>query len=128
MRSVELLVLVHVSRAPIGAHHVAHVWVRGVRWDESLSLRRNGCENALLSESRAVLALARRVILETRAANLSLRQLQILEALLQLAIAVATMNLLTLRLLQYLHAIAVRCLGADWLKAICGGPPLLYSP
>lgn len=71
VRAVELLVLVHVSRAPIGAHHVAHVWVRGVRGDESLGLRRNGCENALLSESRAVLALARWVILETRAANLS---------------------------------------------------------
>lgn len=33
-------------------------------------------------------------------------------------------GLLTLRLLQYLHAIAVLCLGADWLKAICCGPPL----
>lgn len=65
MRAVELLVLVHVSRAPVGAHDVAHVWVRGVRWDESLSLRRDGGEDALLLESLAVLALARRVILET---------------------------------------------------------------
>jgi hypothetical protein len=71
VRSVELLVLVHVSRAPIGAHHVAHVWVRSVRRDESLSLRGDRCENALLLEPLAVQTLARRVILKTRAANLS---------------------------------------------------------
>lgn len=36
-------------------------------------------------------------------------------------------RLLTFLLLQYLHAMAVRCLGACWLKAICCGPPRPYS-
>lgn len=72
VRAVELLVLVHVARAPVGAHHVAHVWVRCVRGDEGLGLRRDGREDALLLEALAVLALARRVVLEARAANLRL--------------------------------------------------------
>jgi hypothetical protein len=34
------------------------------------------------------------------------------------------MRIHTLRLLQYLQAMAVLCLGADWLKAIGGGGAL----
>jgi hypothetical protein len=39
-------------------------------WDESLGLRRDWCEDALLLESLAVGAASFRVLVESRAANL----------------------------------------------------------
>lgn len=72
MSTVELLALgIHHAWTTIRTKgNIAHVWVRSVSWHEGLSLGRDRSENALLLESRTILAFPSWVIFESGAANL----------------------------------------------------------